>query len=157
MAQNVIQEHGIKGRCVKGKILGSVAQLETCLGSKPGRLCKLLRIANSGLIDVQPYELAAHLSRKMQSISAGTATDLQYGGIAAQIKQLRNFQRLLGCDPTGLAEVLAIGFDTHLSIGIRRIISVRIVVEIKHFPDTITKLTGERTMRAQDPEVNCEF
>src|SRR5580704_15002119 len=92
MAQNVIREHGVKGRFVEGKILGSVTLLEMCLGSKPRRLCKLLRIANSGFIDVQPYDLAAQLFCKMQSISPGTATDLQYGGIAAQTKQLGNFQ-----------------------------------------------------------------
>src|SRR5271170_6677666 len=46
MAQNVIREHGVKGRFVEGKTLGSVTLLEMCLGSKPRRLCKLLRIAN---------------------------------------------------------------------------------------------------------------
>ena len=65
MAQNIIREHRIKGMVVEGEILRNVTFFETHLGSETSRQCEVVRVANSGCINVQPYEAAAHSFRKV--------------------------------------------------------------------------------------------
>src|SRR4029079_2208964 len=73
MAQHVVREYGIKGVVIEGEFVRNIALLETGLRGETSCQRKLVRVANSGRINVQPYEAAAHFFRKVQPISPRTA------------------------------------------------------------------------------------
>src|SRR5215472_2213060 len=65
MAQDIVREDRVKGVVVKREILRGVTLLEMYLrGAASGR-SELVRILNSGRIDVQTHQAAAHSLRKV--------------------------------------------------------------------------------------------
>ncbi len=90
----------------------------------------MVGIVNAGGVDVQANDATTYLLREVEGVASGTAADFEDERIASQAEYFGDFVGLFRGDPTGLAEVLAVGVDAHVTVHMRCIVGVGAIVEV---------------------------
>ncbi len=130
VAENVVGEGTVEGGIVKRERLRGIADLELRLRGEVLHCGKSIGVVDSRCVEIDAEDAAPHGGGKLQGIASGTATDFEYVGVGGKLQGARDFGGFFGGSPTGLAEILAVGFEANVAIDVGVIVGVGVVVEV---------------------------
>ena len=130
VADDVVGKNRVEGRGSEGQRLRRVALLE--IGErrdsidtrKPPGACDGVGV------QFETGDATADTARQVEGVEAGAAAYLEDVGASTHIEKCGDAFGLFGRDPTGLAEVLAVGFGADLAVEVVLDSGVGVVVEI---------------------------
>src|ERR1700752_283552 len=95
--------------------------------------CQSIGGLNPVGIDIDAEHTTTQDFGDVERVTPRAAADLEHVRLAIKVQETRNFRRFFASHPTGLSEILAVGFEANLTIDVGVVSGVGGVVEVYLF------------------------